>query len=152
MLKVQLYCDVCRHACVEVLTRGTKAAMRAVSADARSSGWSFSRNIGWTCRRCAAKPVQKHLTEGEHAYYLGSMLTSLGHKLHGKRVKIIKRDDVTGTVHVIFDDKEVGRYAKESHWFFQHDFSHEPPEGVSAVISPTSQDHPPLVEVEARNL
>lgn len=129
MWKAQLFCDVCHHALSEgTLDRDPKGSTAAAVIGAQRASWAHLRNVGWVCAQCRMDPRRQEL--GDHAYYVGKIVTADGVSLHGKRVTILKKDDTSRTVHVRFDDPETGRWHELSHWFFEREFSPKPLDGM----------------------
>lgn len=128
MWKVQLFCDTCNHAHVEGINKGSRDALVTAKDVARSVGWAYVRNVGWTCARCIERP---HVELGDRAYYIGSIVTPTHVALKGMEVRILSRDPSTRTVHAMFVDPSVGRWAQQAHWFFEYDFSPQPLEDAN---------------------
>jgi hypothetical protein len=124
MWKVQLFCDVCHHACVEGQDVRTNDALYTTKLKARGLGWTYVKRVGWVCARCCTTRCPDL---GEYAYYLGNIVTAERLELKGLRVRIVGRMESTRTVHAVFIDERAGAWAKHAHWFFDHEFSAEDP-------------------------
>lgn len=144
MWKAILFCDACRTACTEGIHKGSKDALFAAKTVARNAGWVYVKNVGWACQRCRLRPPKPI---GDRAYYCGSIETHDHVALRGLAAKVLKHDQGTCTLHVLFEDSKAGRYAEQAHWFFEHEFSADPLEDTNGVDSSTCAHPAPLVEL-----